>query len=98
MLDLVLGYDMQIGDSFIIIDNDGTDPVQGIFAGLPEGTLFTKTYQNQIYTFDISYMGYTGNDVILNRIDSPRIPAPGAIVLGAIGVGFVGWLRRRNML
>jgi hypothetical protein len=95
MLDVVLGFDTQIGDSFIIIDNDGTDPIQGYFYGLPEGSRFTKTYLNRAYAFEISYFGNTGNDIVLN---SELIPAPGAIILGAIGVGFIGWLRRRNML
>lgn len=49
------------GMRFPIIDNDGSDPVQGTFAGLPEGAAIAAGK----YTFTISYRGGDGNDVVL---------------------------------
>jgi fibronectin-binding autotransporter adhesin len=48
-----------IGDKFLIIDNDGTEPITNIFAGLPEGAAFT----NGTLVLQITYKGGTGNDV-----------------------------------
>jgi autotransporter-associated beta strand protein len=50
-----------IGQQFTILNHNGAGPVTGTFNGLPEGTLFTAG----AYTFRISYVGGTGNDVVL---------------------------------
>jgi len=49
------------GDRFQIIRNDGTDPVNGNFAGLPEGGVVVLDG----LSYTITYQGGTGNDVVL---------------------------------
>jgi hypothetical protein len=60
-----LGKQTRPGDQFVIIANDGTDPVQGAFAGLPEGSVITVPGGAKL---QISYEGGDGNDVELTRI------------------------------
>ncbi|MCY2986670.1 MAG: Ig-like domain-containing protein [Planctomycetota bacterium] len=55
------GFESPIGMQFMIIDNDGVDPVNGTFDSLPEGA--TVTLGGQLFT--ISYVAGTGNDVAL---------------------------------
>ena len=65
-LSLTVGYVAGPGDTFVIVDNGGTNAVSGQFTGLPEGA--TLTADNQM--FRVSYVGGDGNDVTLTRLGS----------------------------
>ena len=80
-LTINLGYVPEGGTSFTIIRNDGTDPVVGSFAGLPEGSPLLV----ENVAFYISYRGGDGNDVVLTtRRDVPAaIPTLGTWTLAA---------------
>src|SRR5207249_2927332 len=67
LINVVLGFSPPIGASFLIINNDGTDPVIGTFSGLPEGAVLNVSG----LAFRISYVGGSGNDVVLTRISPP---------------------------
>lgn len=58
-----VGFAATDGMAFTIIANDGADAVTGTFAGLAEGATTTLSGQ----TFKVSYIGGTGNDVVLTR-------------------------------
>jgi autotransporter-associated beta strand protein len=60
------GFGSTVGDTFTIINNDSTDAVTGVFAGKAEGSTIALSGQN----FTISYVGGTGNDVVLTRTAS----------------------------
>ena len=52
--------------TFVIIINDGSDPVSGTFKGFPENAMLAAGRQ----LFRISYHGGTGNDVVLTRLSN----------------------------
>jgi autotransporter-associated beta strand protein len=63
VLDVQAAFTPAIGDAFVLIDNDDVDPVVGQFNGLPEGARVVASGR----VYGISYVGGTGNDVVLTR-------------------------------
>lgn len=62
-LDLVVSPGTSGGGTFLILNNRGSQPVSGTFAGLPEGAQFTAGG----LAWQITYTGGDGNDVVLVR-------------------------------
>ncbi len=54
--------------TFTLIDNNLSDAVVGTFNGIKEGATFNLPFSNTNYTFQISYVGGDGNDVVLTSI------------------------------
>ena len=97
-LTLAGAYVPVAGNAFTIIANDGADAVTGTFAGLAEGATVTL---NGV-TLVISYVGGTGNDVVLTA-QAAAVVAPiptlsqwGVILLAMLlaAVGMVAARRR----
>ena len=68
VLNLVLNYSPTTASTFTLINNDAADAVVGTFTGLAEGATFTVTTGAITGRFSITYVGGTGNDVVLTKL------------------------------
>jgi hypothetical protein len=73
-LKLTLGTMLKAGDQFTILKHTGTSLISGTFAGLPEGARLTVNGT----TFQISYKGGTGHDVVLTVVGSASSSSAGS--------------------
>ena len=71
-----------VGTTFTIVNNDAADAVAGTFNGLPEGTSFPFGG----LPFRITYVGGTGNDIVLtySPVVVPTMPWPMLLFLAML--------------
>ena len=88
---ITVGGTITVGQQLTIIKNDGSDAVVGMFAGLPEGATVTSGGD----TFSISYVGGSGNDVVLTPL--VVVPEPSTWIGGALAVAALAYTQRRRL-
>lgn len=65
------GFNVALGQSIVLLANDGTDAIIGTFAGLPQGAFIPIPAEHGGGGWIISYTGGTGNDIALTRVANP---------------------------
>jgi hypothetical protein len=86
---LAMNFTGAVSNRYVIISNDGVDPVSGTFTGLPEGATLTSG----AVTFAITYQGGDGNDVALVQktlATGPQIGAVQKLADGKIQISATG--------
>jgi fibronectin-binding autotransporter adhesin len=75
--ELVNGFTPTAGQTFTIVNNQGSNPVTGTFSGLAQGATVTSGG----YKYTISYTGGDGNDIVLTAVgpaDAAGTGTPGS--------------------
>lgn len=82
-LELLLGFDPATTGglgSFLLVDNRGSNPIDGTFVGLEQGSVIELAYGGQTYEAILNYRGGDGNDIVLGAV-----PEPSGLLLLCLG-------------
>ena len=99
---LIFDFDATVDDNWILLDsrlNHGSGSGD-MLAYIPNSLFVGGDYVYLYSRFGENYPNNDGYEEWAIRTGEPQpvIPAPEAVVLGGIGIGLVGWLRRRDTL
>jgi PEP-CTERM motif len=82
------GFTTTAGQMFTLINNDGTDAINGTFSNATSnGSIITAGG----FSFYVNYDGGTGNDLVLTTV-----PEPSTWVTAALALGAIGWMQSRR--
>jgi hypothetical protein len=59
-----------VGESLVVVNNRGSEPLVGEFNSLPEGIVFNAMLGSLSVPLAITYQGGDGNDVVVTRINT----------------------------
>jgi hypothetical protein len=62
-LTLALNFSPTPGQPLLLVNNTGAGAIIGTFTGLAEGATRTASYGGNTFSFRISYVGGTGDDI-----------------------------------
>ena len=95
-LDVDETFTPAVGQSFVIIDNDGNDAVIGTFAGLAEGAIIDSDFNGAGLAAAITYVGGDGNDVAITILPPITAEDDTAMVDEDDGPVFINVLGQRQ--
>ena len=85
-------------DGVLLTSLDGADTNGGVLDWNYYQFTTQASSTSSVIRFEDGVSGFDYKGPYLDDVSVTLIPAPGAIVLGSIGIGIVGWLRRRRTL
>ena len=96
-----VGFDVYfngLGPLTIEYFGSGGSLATATISGLASMVFLGVTFDEPVYSFTWAATGGGQLNTGLDNLYTGTIPAPGAILLGTLGAGLVGWLRRRRTL